>query len=258
MRRSATRKIPSPYSPGGKTRIAPAGEPVSVEPAPTDACCVSVRTDDSSQRTRVSTIESVAAVAEAPPAAEEETASVQEVAPASGDGEYESVPAPSSPPPASGQNEAQVKTQVLLLLSQSTFVGQAGEVLANRVRAAMEANMSFIMIHQTDVSNDGCEFERFFSVTPPDLIKNGLYRQLAVPWYPAPHLRVSCVVAAQALGAVQQKNSSRRSNMTRVRNLDPQVAVAVHEIRTGKKQAALSEDGEAVLGADDGAEHMAA
>lgn len=48
-------------------------------------------------------------------------------------------------------------------------------------------------------------------MTPDDLIRGGLYRDaLAVPWYPGPHLPVSCSTFALSVGAVQVEPSPRR------------------------------------------------
>ena len=55
-----------------------------------------------------------------------------------------------------------------------------------------------------------------------DLIRDGLYRALAVPWYPGAHMRVSCAVAAQALGALELPNQrDKRQFVSRLRQLDP-------------------------------------
>ena len=78
---------------------------------------------------------------------------------------------------------------------------ESGNVqLVREVRAAKEAGMPFLLIHETEESRGGCEFQRFFDVTPPDLVKAGLYRQLAIAWHQGSHLLVSRALAAEALG----------------------------------------------------------
>ena len=105
-------------------------------------------------------------------------------------------------------------THMLLVLNLSTFVGEEGERLAEEVRAALSCDLPLLMIHVTDCfeSMGGCPFDRFFHVTPPDLVRGGLYKPLAVPWYPAPHLRVSTALAVQALGATKTKRASPPSS----------------------------------------------
>ena len=44
-------------------------------------------------------------------------------------------------------------------------------------------------------------FERFFQVTPQDLIDKGLYKPVAIELLPPPHDQVSAVLLAIALGA---------------------------------------------------------
>ena len=94
-------------------------------------------------------------------------------------------------------------TVFLLLLSKNTFVGVAGDQLAAEVRAAWAVGLPIVTVHATPglPDGDGCQFERFFSVTPNDLIRQGLFSGLAVPWYAGEHARVSFAVLMQALGA---------------------------------------------------------
>ena len=156
-------------------------------------------------------------------------------APVASDNDLETPPAPapdvpSEPKTAPTPSEPSA-THVLLLLSIETFVGEKGEALAREIRAARRAGLPILMIHQTDPALGGCPFERFFSVTPEDLIRDGLYRALAVPWYPGAHMRVSCAVAAQALGAHELPNQrDKRQFLSRLRQLDP-----VHLRDTGSK-----------------------
>ena len=140
-------------------------------------------------------------------------------------------------------------THFLLLLSAKTFVGADGEQLAMEVRAAREAGVPLLMIHQNDAECDGCEFSHFFDVTPKDLILAGLYRPLAVPWYPEPHLKVCCAIATRTLGGVP---AEKRSGLARIlglsltaeqmQKLHEQLQGQIHEI-TGTLQHATDELG---------------
>ena len=51
-------------------------------------------------------------------------------------------------------------------------------------------------------------------MTPSDLLRAGLYKPIAVPWYPHdPHKQVSCALVwkqLDAVGAVQQSHARRR------------------------------------------------
>ncbi len=47
-------------------------------------------------------------------------------------------------------------THFLLYLSSETFVGEAGERLADEVRLAMQFKQSFVMLHENDMKNGGC------------------------------------------------------------------------------------------------------
>jgi hypothetical protein len=95
-------------------------------------------------------------------------------------------------------------THFLLYLAHETFVGEAGERLAAEVRAMMfgTASRSIVMLHENDLANGGCEFSRFFSTTPQDLITGGLYKALALAYYPGLFRPVSLTLIAKKLGAV--------------------------------------------------------
>ena len=65
------------------------------------------------------------------------------------------------------------------------------------------------MVHENDMAGDGCEFGLFFSTTPQDLIKDGLYKALALALYPPPFHHVSSCLVARALGADHLKSVGR-------------------------------------------------
>ena len=106
------------------------------------------------------------------------------------------------PPPAVG-------TQFLLYLAHETFVGEAGERLAEEVRGMVRANQPIVMLHENDMTNGGCEFARFFSTTPQDLIADGLYKALALAYYPGHFRPVSIALVAKKLGAASSRQGLR-------------------------------------------------
>lgn len=71
------------------------------------------------------------------------------------------------------------------------------------------------MLHQTDEACGGCDFDRFFHITPPDLVKGGLYRQIAIAWHPGRHRQVSRALAAEALGAERCLATSSQTAVTK-------------------------------------------
>jgi hypothetical protein len=97
-------------------------------------------------------------------------------------------------------------THFLLYLSHDTFVGSAGERLAEEVRQMMRSHRSIVMLHENDMDNGGCEFSRFFATTPQDLIADGLYKALALAYYPGHFRPVSIALIAKKLGAVNHRS----------------------------------------------------
>ena len=97
---------------------------------------------------------------------------------------------------------------MLLYLSERTWVGKAGELLAAEVRKARAAGLPIVMLHENDRERHGCEFGHFFTTTPSDLIQDGLYKALALACYPGAHRAVSMALAARALGAVSSGQPS--------------------------------------------------
>ena len=103
-------------------------------------------------------------------------------------------------------------THFLLYLAHETFVGEAGERLADEVRSIMHwLPTGIVMLHENDMKNGGCDFARFFSTTPQDLIAGGLYKALAVAYYPGLFRPVSITQVAKNLGAVGGARSWRSS-----------------------------------------------
>ena len=104
-----------------------------------------------------------------------------------------------------------VSAHFLLYLAHETFVGEAGERLAEEVRAMVRANQAIVMVHENDMANGGCEFARMFSTTPQDLIADGLYKALALAYYPGLFRPVSIALVAKRLGAVSGLRSWQSS-----------------------------------------------
>ena len=88
-------------------------------------------------------------------------------------------------------------THMLLVLNKETFVDEAGDQLAEEVRAARMANLPVLLLHD----KNACEFSLFFQTTPQDLISDGLYNMVALELPPPPHDLVTAVHLARAVGA---------------------------------------------------------
>ena len=100
-------------------------------------------------------------------------------------------------------------THFLLYLNVDTFNGEAGIQLANELRIARAAGLPVVMAHENDPERGGCEFSRFFRTTPEDLINGGLYKALALEFYPGPnHRPVSMAQVAMALATLPPAGGS--------------------------------------------------
>ena len=97
-------------------------------------------------------------------------------------------------------------SHMLLYLSHKTWLGAEGQRLAAEVRAARATDLAIVMLHENDEARDGCPFSRFFETTPKDLIQDGLYKALALAWYPGAFRPVSVSLVAAALGASSRVN----------------------------------------------------
>ena len=75
----------------------------------------------------------------------------------------------------------------------------------------MKVKLPFVMPHETDPARNGCQFERFFTTTPADLIGGGLYRNLACAFVAGnAHRKVSYALFAKSLGAVHSRKTVRK------------------------------------------------
>ena len=93
-------------------------------------------------------------------------------------------------------------THFLLYLTSQTFVGEQGERLAAQVRAAMAAQLPIVLAHESDEQRCGCAFSLFFASTPDELVRRGLYNDLAVALHSGEHREVSMALLMKKLGAV--------------------------------------------------------
>ena len=93
-------------------------------------------------------------------------------------------------------------THMLLYLNDQTYLHEMGQRLAHEVRIAMSHNIPIVMVHENDVDRGGCQFGRFFQTTPEDLIRDGLYKKLALAAYADPLREVSLALIAKGFGAV--------------------------------------------------------
>ena len=78
-------------------------------------------------------------------------------------------------------------THFLLYLNNQTFVGEDGAALAAQVRQARTAGLTMIMFHEQQAEKGACSFDRFFSITPEDLIEQGHVSNLPSLYFP--HIR---------------------------------------------------------------------
>ena len=76
--------------------------------------------------------------------------------------------------------------------------------LAEEVRLMMRTGQPIVLLHENDMEDGGCEFGRFFSTTPQELIAGGLYKALALAYCPGPFRQVSLTLCAKKLGAVSK------------------------------------------------------
>ena len=96
----------------------------------------------------------------------------------------------------------------LLYLNDAVFVGDKGRLLADEVLAAMEAEQPIVMAHEIDAATGGCEFRKFFEVTPKELLEAGVYKEIAI-YVPAEasSRRIGIAQLAQKMGASLHRQS---------------------------------------------------
>jgi len=110
---------------------------------------------------------------------------------------------------AGAEGASSAPTHFLLYLNHHTYLEDAGAKLAEELRRARAANLPIVMAHENDPELGGCEFGRFFSTTPGDLISDGLYKPLALACYPGDHRAASMALLAKCLGAVRLRDHTQ-------------------------------------------------
>ena len=78
-------------------------------------------------------------------------------------------------------------THMLLYLNADTFLGSAGDKLAEETRHAMQQKLPLVLLHECDPQHGSCDFDRFFFSTPEDIIAMGIFNPLAIPLHPSKH-----------------------------------------------------------------------
>lgn len=138
-------------------------------------------------------------------------------------------------------------THMLLYLCTETFLGSAGDVLAQEVREARRLGLPIVMVHECDPKRNGCPFSLFFRTTPEDLIIGNLYGAIANAFHTEPHRQISMANVAKALGAVEQKGGIREQFSKWVRSApNTQVGASSHDgaeptpLDTSKNQGKLA------------------
>ena len=85
-------------------------------------------------------------------------------------------------------------THLLLYLNEDSFVSD--ERLAEQVKQAREDKLKIVIAHENDPDLNGCQFSRFFEVTPQELIAVGLYTDLAKSCFPGRHRKARAFAPA--------------------------------------------------------------
>ena len=102
-----------------------------------------------------------------------------------------------------GAKRDQPTSMFLLYLNEDVFTDEDSSGLARDVIGAMDAAVPLVLIHENDTARKGCEFARFFSVTPPELLERGIFRDLANAWFFETYREIGIKLTAQRMGALQ-------------------------------------------------------
>ena len=84
------------------------------------------------------------------------------------------------------RQEETTPTHALLYLNRDTFVGEAGDRLAQEVRVMLCHSFPVVMVHETDPALGGCEFTTFFETVSPPPIEPTPFRQRPTDQRPLP------------------------------------------------------------------------
>ena len=141
-------------------------------------------------------------------------------------------------------------THFVLFLNAFTFDAglgtgtcDSGEALAAQLRLARERGVQLIMIHEQRERPGSCPFERILYSTPDDLVRGGLYSQLAVPLHSSPMEQAVTVALAYRqirsgpvgskkgrLHVGRTKNDARKPNPNNIREPHRKRSVAERSI----------------------------
>jgi len=100
-------------------------------------------------------------------------------------------------------------THMILLLNDSTFSGVGNSDLTSEIKLAQQHGIEITLAHENDPARDGCDFNRFFVTTPPELINSGLYSKLAIPCHKEPYRQISLSMVAKAIGCITFEESQK-------------------------------------------------
>ena len=108
----------------------------------------------------------------------------------------------------------------LLYLNVHTFADEEeGDRLADDLRllTRFAPQVQIVLVHENDPSAGGCEFDRFFHVTPPDLVHSGLYKLIAVALYPDDFEPASFFEVMKSMGLSKKRKTQRQSSEQRTK-----------------------------------------
>jgi hypothetical protein len=117
----------------------------------------------------------------------------------------------------SGDELPPMATHMLLYLNENTWVGEAGEALAEQVRAARDLDFPIVMIHERRIDYNACEFGHFFQTTPHELIVDGIYKALAVAWHSYPFNLTCAMQVATVIQGLPAHGTHSANEPTRIR-----------------------------------------
>jgi len=118
-------------------------------------------------------------------------------------------------PPREHMGDLATATHVLLYLNHDTFSSASGVSLAHEVRLALRLKLRVLLVHETRPQHGGCPFDRFFHVTPDDLVcpPHHLYQRVAVPLHAhRRHLAVALSQLAAAMGPLLKPSAANRAS----------------------------------------------
>jgi len=113
---------------------------------------------------------------------------------------------------------------MFVYLTRSTWTnGDESSVLATEVLRAMELQLPLLLAHE--MPGDGeqqerhaCEFSHFFTVTPPEVLRGGIYSKIAAPLKGGEWRKVSMLMMMETAFALEDKKTQKlkRSMSTRL------------------------------------------